>query len=331
MEDRRELTFKILCFNPEVDEKPYYKSFDLQLEKGITILRAINHIKDRIDATIAVRFFCQAGICGSCAVKVNGVSMLGCTTQVWDQIPTCKEEGVIVIDPLSNFKVIKDLVVDIDPMIQKLKNHKAWVVPAMDEAKLGEKEFPIQEKDFQRINPATDCILCASCYSECSLLEVSEGFISPLVMLKTFRMNDDSRDKLNDERMRIAIQDGGIWDCTHCYRCVEVCVKNIPIMDAIQGLRQESMEMGLDYTEGAGHAKAFGDAISKTGRLDEFQLPLKTLGPFGALRLIPFAISMGIKGRVPPIFPHKSKDIDKLKTALQLYRKDRLEGNVDLD
>ncbi len=323
MEQRRELTFKIRCFNPEVDQEPHYKNYNVELEQGITILRAINYIKDHIDPSLTVRFFCQAGICGSCAVKVNGVSKLACTTQVWDEIPLAEVEGTIVIEPLANFKVIRDLVVDIDPMIQKLKNHKAWVVPTTADEKMGEKEVAVQPEEFERINAATDCILCASCYSECSLCEVSPNFISPLVMLKTFRMNDDKRDTINDERLEIANHDGGIWDCTHCYRCVEVCVKNIPIMDAISGLRHESLQKNHDYTDGARHALAFKQDIEQgPGRLREITLPLRTLGPVGAISQIPFAVSMGLKGRVPPMFPHTAKDHDGLKRSILKYRKD---------
>jgi len=239
----------------------------------------------------------------------------------------CEEEGTVVIEPLNNFKIIRDLVVDIDPMIQKLKNHKTWAVPDKPHDEIGDKEYAISDEEFQRINPATDCILCASCYSECSIMEVSQGFISPLVMLKTFRMNDDRRDTLNMDRLETANRDGGIWDCTHCYRCVEVCVKNIPIMDAIQGLRHESLKKGFDDSDGARHAFAFQtDIESGSGRLREFTLPLRTLGPIGSLKQIPFALTMGMKGRVPPIFPHKAKDHGNLKRMIFNARKEQEEN-----
>src|SRR3989339_191865 len=143
MEERRELTFRIQCFNPEVDDKPSWRSYNVELEKGITILRAINHIKDKLDPSLTMRFFCQAGICGSCAVKVNGVSKLACTTQVWDEIPNCNVDGVIEVAPLANFKILRDLVVDIDPMIQKLRNHKTWTVTDIPEEEMGNKEHTV--------------------------------------------------------------------------------------------------------------------------------------------------------------------------------------------
>ncbi len=326
MEERRELTFKVQCFNPEVDDKPSWRSYNVELEKGITILRAINHIKDKLDPSLTMRFFCQAGICGSCAVKVNGVSKLACTTQVWDEIATCNVEGVIEVAPLKNFKILRDLVVDIDPMIQKLRNHKAWTVPDLPAEELGIKEHAVSPEEFEVINPATDCILCASCYSECSLSEVSAQYISPLVMLKVYRMQADKRDTLNEERLQIAVQDGGIWDCTHCYRCVEACVKNIPIMDAIQGLRHESLRRKMDFTEGARHALAFEEDIESTGRLVEITLLPRTLGPLGALKQIPFALGMAKAGRVPPLFPHKSKDHGNLKRMIKQLRKDQADN-----
>src|SRR3989339_1325780 len=102
MEDKREITFNVLCFNPEVDEKAYFKSYDVVLEKGITVLRALNYIKDHVDPSLTLRFFCQAGICGSCAIRINGVSKLACTTQVWEELEVSKSKDTITVEPLRN-------------------------------------------------------------------------------------------------------------------------------------------------------------------------------------------------------------------------------------
>ncbi|MDT8445291.1 MAG: succinate dehydrogenase/fumarate reductase iron-sulfur subunit [bacterium] len=323
MEDKKEITFNVLCFNPEVDEKPYFKSYDIELEKGITVLRALNYIKDHVDQNLTHRFFCQAGICGSCAVRVNGVSKLACTTQVWDELEVSKSADTIVVEPLNNFTIMRDLVVDIEPMVEKLVKYKSWVVPATKDADLGIKECDVKPEEFEPINAATDCILCASCYSECTITEGSEQqFISPLVMLRAYRMNKDTRDTIGAERLKVLVEDHGIWDCTHCYRCVESCVKNIPIMDAIQGLREETFKRGMTNSEGARHAKVFLDDTINLGRANEVTLPLRTLGPIGSLSQIPFAIKMGLKGRVPPIIPHKIASRKSVKRMLTEVMKD---------
>lgn len=322
MDELRKVPFKIFSYNPETDSKPVYKDYEVELDKGTTILRAINYIKDHIDHDLSIRFFCQAGICGSCSVKVNGISKLACTSQVWDELADHHNEP-IVIEPLNNFKVIRDLIVDIEPMWNKLEKYKSWVVPNIDEHKIGEKEFIVQEEDFQKINAATDCILCASCYSECTMVGAHEDFISPLVMLKMYRMNADERDNLNNERLQLGEKDHGFWDCTHCYRCVEVCVKSIPIMDAIHGVRHETFEKGMSSTTGYKHAKAFTDDIPAHGRLNEFTLPIRTLGLFGMISQIPYAITLGKKGRVPPLFPHKSENLEYVRDIFKRFHEEQ--------
>lgn len=323
MEDKREITFNVLCFNPEVDAKAYFKSYDVVLEKGITVLRALNYIKDHVDPALTLRFFCQAGICGSCAIRINGVSKLACTTQVWEELEVSKAKDTITVEPLRNFEVMRDLVVNIDPMVEKLKKYKSWVVPATKDADLGKKECTVMPEEFEPINPATDCILCAACYSECTINEGSDQkFISPLVMLRAYRMNKDTRDTVGEQRLKVLTEDHGIWDCTHCYRCVQACVKNIPIMDAIQGLREETFVRGMTNSDGARHALAFKDDTMKLGRLNEFTLPLRTLGMFGAVGQIPFAIKMGLKGRVPPLLPHKISTRKQVQTMLEEVERD---------
>lgn len=315
MIERREVEFKIQCYDPEVDDKPYYKYYDIELEKGVTVLRAINHVKDHIDPSLTFRFFCQAGICGSCSVKVNGVAKLACTTQLWDVLPAGANKAEVLIEPLGNLKIIRDLVVDVDPVVEKLTKYKTWTESKMTDSELGKKEFRVTPAEFEPINAATDCILCASCYSECSISEVTGGYISPLVMLRAYRQNKDTRDVATKKRLDILNQDGGIWDCTHCYKCVEACVKDIPIMDAIQGLRQQSIEAGYK-TEGSRHALAFQQDIISHGRLKEVTLPLRTLGLGKTLAMIPFALKMGAKGRVPPIIPHKIKEQQEVKDLM---------------
>jgi len=315
-DEKKELYFRIFRFNPDKDQTHYFDEYKVSLEKGTTILRAIHYIKDNMEPKLAYRFYCQAGICGSCAVKVNGVSKLACTTQVWDELENTKEPNIITIEPLSNFKVMRDMIIDYDPVISKLEKYQSWVTPDKTPEEFGKKEYVISEEDFKVIEPATDCILCAACYSECSIMDVNKDFISPLVILKSYRMNNDSRDVETLSRLKLVNKDHGVWDCTHCYRCVEACVKDIPIMDAIHGLRNESFKRNLKNTEGYRHAAAFEQDIKSTGRLNEATIILKTKGLFGAMSMIPFSIKMALKGRVPNLIVKKIPGIKSVRRIL---------------
>lgn len=229
-EEKRDITFRVFRFNPQVDIKPYFDDYTIPVERGITVLRALNYIKEHVDPTVSYRAFCQAGICGSCGMRVNGISKLACTTQVWDELDRCKEPGILRVEPLRNMPPIKDLIVDMDPLVDKMKHYMNWVDSSMPESEMGKKEFLVSEDEFLKYDKATDCILCASCVSECTILRAHKEYVSPAVLLKSYRMNVDSRDSIHDTRLAELVKDHGVWDCTHCYRCQETCVKSIPIM-----------------------------------------------------------------------------------------------------
>ncbi len=318
---KKDVTFRIFRFNPQVDSKPYFDDYTIPVERGITVLRSLNYIKEHIDASISFRAFCQAGICGSCGMRINSLSQLACTTQVWDVLSKSKEHGVIKVEPLRNLPLIKDLIVDMDPLVGKMKHYSNWVDSTMPEASMGKKEFLISEQEFLRYDKATDCILCASCVSECSILRVNKEYVSPAVLLKSFRMNVDSRDAIHEQRLAELVKDHGVWDCTHCYRCQETCVKSIPIMDAIHGIREDAIESrGMKDTSGSKHAEAFMSDIEKKGKLVEATLPIRTNGVLWTLQnLLPMAVKMIIKRRTPPP-PPLVKSAKGIKIFREMFR-----------
>jgi len=320
-EGKKDVTFRVFRFNPQVDSKPYFDDYTIPVERGVTVLRSLNYIKEHIDGSVSFRAFCQAGICGSCGMRVNGLSQLACTTQVWDVLAKSREPEVIKVEPLRNLPLIKDLIVDMDPLVDKMKHYSNWVDSIMPEAQMGKKEFLISEEEFLRYDKATDCILCASCVSECSILRANKEYVSPAVLLKSYRMNVDSRDSLHDHRLAALVQDHGVWDCTHCYRCQESCVKSIPIMDAIHGIREDAIECrGKKDTSGSKHAEAFMSDIEKKGKLVEATLPIRTNGVVWTLQnLLPMAMKMIMKRRTPPP-PPLVKSAKGIKVFREMFR-----------
>jgi succinate dehydrogenase / fumarate reductase iron-sulfur subunit len=242
MTEVKAISFKVYRYNPQVDAHPYHDTFDIPVEKGITVLRALDYIKQNLEPRLSFRSFCHAGICGSCAMKINGVTKLACTTQVWDELKNCLEDNVISIEPIVGFESLKDLVVDMDPMVEKLENYTGWIETTMDESEMGKAEFKISPEEFKLYDSATDCIFCASCVSECPLIPYDKDYVSPAIILRSYRMNMDSRDSASQERIDKLADEHGIIDCRQCNRCSFVCVKKIPIVDAINHLKEKAVK-----------------------------------------------------------------------------------------
>jgi succinate dehydrogenase / fumarate reductase iron-sulfur subunit len=254
-------------------------------------------------------------------MRINSLSKLACTTQVWDVLAKSREQGIIKVEPLRNLPLVKDLIVDMDPLVDKMKHYSNWIDSTMPEASMGKKEFLISEEEFLRYDKATDCILCASCISECSILRANKEYVSPAVLLKSYRMNVDSRDAIHEQRLSELVKDHGVWDCTHCYRCQESCVKSIPIMEAIHGIREDAIESrGMKDTSGSKHAEAFMSDIEKKGKLVEATLPIRTNGVIWTLQnLMPMAVKMIMKRRTPPP-PPLVKSARGIKIFREMFR-----------
>ncbi len=198
-----------------------------EVEKGMTLLEALQAIKSKEDATLTFTSGCRSEVCGSCAMRVNGREVLACGYR--------PEEGD-VITPLDKMEIIKDLVVNHQDAQETLRRVKGWFATP--------SSIMIQDKeDEKRIEKQSDCILCSSCFSACPVLEVDENFLGPFALTRAYRYTNDSR--LEGEKEIIdAVQEKGIWDCTLCGECTAVCPQGIdPKMD-IMMLRSKSAAHG---------------------------------------------------------------------------------------
>ncbi len=150
-------TFKIYRFNPEEDKAPYYKTYEVDVQEGMTVLDTLNEIKWKQDGSLTFRRSCRHGICGSCALTINGLNKLACETQV-----KSLGGGTIEIEPLRHFKVIKDLAVDMEDFFQKLEEVKPYLIagtPPTDQERYQSIE------DRKKIDGSYECILCGACTS----------------------------------------------------------------------------------------------------------------------------------------------------------------------
>lgn len=190
------------------------------------LLAILFEVKEKQNNSLAFRSGCKSGICGSCAVVVNGIEKLACKTKVEDDA---------TITPLKNSEVIKDLVVDLTVQDKFLSKAKAYL-----NTKSSEK---ITKQDEKKIDIESNCILCNSCYSSCPVYEVNKDFIGPFALVRSYRYVEDKKESNIKEKID-SIQENGVWSCTLCGNCNMVCPAHIDIKNNIIQLRNKSAQNG---------------------------------------------------------------------------------------
>ena len=236
MSTTSEANLKVWRFDPAVDQKPYFQSYQVPTRKGLTVLEGLLHITDWLDGSLAYRSCCRAAVCGSCAMFINGSYRLACETQV-----ALFGGGEITIGPLPRLKVVKDLVVDMEPFFAKYEAIKPFLI---NNSVAPEKERHQSPKVRHKIDSLIDCILCGSCYSSCPTVwmsEEKEGYIGPAALTKAWRFVADSRDQGAKERLGVIASEEGLWRCHTAFNCVEACPKKINCTDSIQQLKRKAI------------------------------------------------------------------------------------------
>ena len=288
----------------------------MDIHQSSTVLDALIHVREEIDGTLGLRCACRASICGSCGMRVNGQAKLVCKTRVEELSP---DGETLLVEPMGNQPVIKDLVVDISSFFAKMEQ----VTPFLQPDKLPESgEFIASNDSMEKLLTEMNCIMCGLCVSDCTVLEVDNTFIGPAALAKASRFVYDPRDDKTEERLKfLNYEQGGIWDCTRCMQCVEVCPKGVAPMDRIMALREKVMDAGHTNTNGARHATAFVDSVRHSGWLDELKLPIKSFGIFNLkamISLIPLAIRSQRAGKVPPLI---HKNIPEVENVRRIFDK----------
>ena len=227
MAETRMVKFEVLRFRPESDEEPVFETYEVPCMEDWVVLDALNAIKDDIDPTLSHRWSCRMGVCGSCGMLVNGRPILTCAAFVRN----CT--GTIRVEPLSNFPIVRDLVVDLESFIEKIKSVKPWIIRKI-EKDLSEGEYrqsPAQLEEFKQFSM---CINCALCYAACPVLAAEPEFLGPAAIALAHRYNLDSRDEGNAERFDRINGDDGVYSCSFANECSQVCPKHVDPAMAIQ-------------------------------------------------------------------------------------------------
>jgi len=249
----RPFSFRILRYAADVAEPPRFDTFRLDVPAGTTVLEALLQIQCEQDPSLAFRFSCRGAVCGSCGMTINGRCGLACRTQLWRLSST-----EVIIEPLPNLDVIRDLVVDMKPFWEKYRRVRPWLHSKMEQALPATSLSSAQSglagaslspdnarerrqspRQFRRIEQYTNCVLCACCYGSCPVLKRQPDYIGPAALAKLLRFIDDGRDQRSGEALHeVDDEQRGVWGCDTVFRCIDACPKDVRPTDGIAALRR---------------------------------------------------------------------------------------------
>ena len=246
-----QVNLRVRRYDPESGGEAYYQSYQIETPEYATVLDSLIQVREYVDGSLSLRCSCRSAICGSCAMRVNGQARLACKTKVVSLAPSGEE---IVVEPMGNLPVIKDLVSDMQPFWDKVRAVTPWLQPSGPPP---EREYLVPNSAMLELAGVMNCIMCGACVSDCTVLEVDQNFLGPAALAKAYRFVGDPRDGADRERLQALSQYGGVWDCTRCNYCVEVCPKGVAPMDRILALRRQAIEAGQVEVVGAKHVLEF--------------------------------------------------------------------------
>lgn len=236
-----DVNFRIFRFDPQVDQEPGYRTYTVSAEPWDRILDCLNKIRWEQDGTLGYRMSCAHGVCGSDGMRINGKCALACQKLVKDY-----PDGEIVVEPLPHFKVLKDLIVEVDGFLSTIK--------ALHPHLVGQESPPDQERlqspdDRKKIDDVIRCILCACCTASCPVLSENPKYIGPAALVWAYRFIHDSRDGRYTERLQQINDHDGVWPCVNYFECTRVCPKGIPVTKSINQLKREIQKAFPDRSQ----------------------------------------------------------------------------------
>lgn len=238
-----DVTIKIKRYNPEEDEEAHYETFALtDVDPNTLVLELLERVRGYQDGTLAFRRSCAHGICGSDAMRINGANHLACKILVKDL-----NSDEITVEPLLGLRVIKDLIVDMEPFWEHYRSVMPYFMCPDDPVPGGKERLQSQEERL-RYDDTTKCILCAACTGSCPVFWANGKYVGPAAIVNAHRFIFDSRDCGAAERLTVLNEQFGAWSCRTIFNCTEACPRDIKITQAIGEVKRAIINGRVDYT-----------------------------------------------------------------------------------
>jgi succinate dehydrogenase / fumarate reductase, iron-sulfur subunit len=226
-----DITLRIRRYDPERDAEPHWEDYLVSCEPTERLLDALHKVKWDIDGSLTFRRSCAHGVCGSDAVRINGLNRLACKTLIKD----LATDDAITVEPIKGLPVLKDLVVDMEPFFDAYKDVLPFLVTTGPEPTRERLQSPEQRARF---DDTTKCILCAACTTSCPVYWTDGQYFGPAAIVNAHRFIFDSRDEAGDQRLEILNEKEGVWRCRTTFNCSEACPRGIEVTKAIQEVKR---------------------------------------------------------------------------------------------
>ncbi|HUH42502.1 MAG TPA: succinate dehydrogenase iron-sulfur subunit [Sulfurimonas sp.] len=310
----QKVNFKVFRFNSDVDYLPYYEDYSMDVTSEEVVLDILNRIKWDHDGSFSYRRSCRHGICGICAIKVNGRSTLACKESMSTMIEYFGND--LTIEPLSTKRAVKDMIIDKGDFWEKHAAVTPYLVADIDECPSCENL--VSPHDAEELDDADLCIQCGACHYACPVVEINSDFFGPAAFAAAYRFEADVRDSDGQRLIDVNEEKQGVWDCVKCIECTEVCPKGIDPFSKITKLHQMAFKKGVAKNNVATrHAVGFLHSIKRNGVLDEGGLVLYSEG-VSIVKHIPVALQMFRKGKiVMPWNIVKSDNLDEIQKLIK--------------
>lgn len=246
----QQLTFRILRQKTRTVSKPHWQAYKVPLiDERMSLLDALFYIQRHQDPTLAFRCACRVGMCGSCGLMANGRETLACRTLALSLVGSSGAE--IRLEPMRHMAVVRDLAVNMASFFEKYQRIMPALIPQADYK--GLTLISPHSKERKVISEQRECISCGLCYSSCSVVAMSEGFLGPAALNRVIVLIADSRDGASLERLELVSNDSGLWRCHTLFNCTAVCPKGISPTQAIQRLKRKAIAHNLHKLIPIGH------------------------------------------------------------------------------